>query len=209
LWAPLLAALLAGCFEEPVGREEYVRIWSAATLRAREKGTEPREEVDKILAVQSIELQTFRDAQVRWFGEETSLAVRREVRSVLETPKLPSRMDYVQARVKAYLRSRLLGTRFRDEIRRLAPRFGFSPEGFRMAERIWVGDAETDGEIRKEFERLRGAIDLGRPVWEAAVYDPRFGTEPAETWLWDFLEENTGRPVDPADWRALEELLGE
>jgi len=44
-----------------VSRKDYIRFWAMAELRAREKGTEPREEVVKILRGEGIDPEAFEE----------------------------------------------------------------------------------------------------------------------------------------------------
>ena len=44
-----------------IGRREYIDTWILATLRAREKGTEPIDELDKILKSSGIPRERFED----------------------------------------------------------------------------------------------------------------------------------------------------
>ncbi|GEM_PF-2795007 len=197
--------LFPGCGPEEIGRETYVRWWAVATLRAREKGTEPAEEVEKILEEEGVPVERMEAAHLRWFDEETNRAIRREVRRVLETPRLPSRGEYVGARVRAYLRSRIRGTPFREELRAVAGRFDCTPASFREAERIWAGDAETREEIRREYERLQGALNVSWSDWKSLRSGRRGPGSPPEARLADALEK---RGIDPGDWKAMEDLFG-
>ena len=201
----LLIVGCAGCPGPRVDREEYVQAWVLATLRAREKGTEPREELVKILHARGFSKDAFDDAQVRWFGKEVNEDIRKRIREALDTPGLPSRVEYVRARVLVYLRSRVRGTSFAEELRSFGREGNPDEAAFASAERTWVGDSETDREIDALAERLAGALNVSWETWTEITGDPRWGEEHSGDWL---EEELRRRGVTKADWAAAEGVHG-
>ncbi|MHC4598836.1 MAG: hypothetical protein ACYS47_07520 [Planctomycetota bacterium] len=195
----LLAAACGSCTGPHVGRAEYVQAWVLATLRAREKGTEPREELVKIISARGYSKEAFEEAQVRWFEKEVNEEILLKIREILDTPGLPSRVEYVRARVLIYLRSRIRGTPFAEELRTFGR--GRSEAAFAAAERIWVGDQETDLEIDALADLLAGALNVSWETWSEITNHPRWGDEQSEDWLEEELQR---RDVTQADWSAAE-----
>jgi hypothetical protein len=190
-----LAVLSGGCPGPRIGRDEYVQAWVLADLRAREKGTEPREELAKLLRAKSIPGEAFDEAQVEWFGREVNEEILRTIRETLDTPGFPSRSEYVRARVLVYLRARTHGTSFAEELRVIGRAGNPDEAAFAAAERIWVGDRETDEEI-----------DALHAAWETRnriIGDPRWEADPAGEWL---EEELRRRGISEADWAAAEAI---
>jgi len=199
----LVAFLVSGCGKKVLSRDRYVRIRIMATLRAREKGTAPEEELVALLESSGVPREVFEETRVRWFGRDSFQEIRRGLRSVLETPGPLSRTDYIQYRVRVYLRSRIRNTRFEIELQDLARVQGFTVQAFRAAEEIWRGESETDREIEELHESLVGARAVPWEVWEALTSRPEWSGESGEDWLDRELER---RGISRIDWSASEDL---
>lgn len=195
---------LSGCPERHPDRDDYVRLWTLATLRAREKGSVVGEELDKILDAEGITVRAFRHAQVEHFDEEAMDAVRRAVRRVLEGPEFLSREEYVRYRARAFLRATKLGLSLDHEIRALGERRGFPPSAFFAAQSVWVGDVETDMLLRRRFADMEGALNVSWSDWREITESPRWGEAGWDAWL---LEELENRSISVADWQVMEEAF--
>jgi hypothetical protein len=202
LIAPILIAA-SGCGHRTIGKDEYIETWILATLRAREKGTEPLDELDRLLGASGRSREEFDTAQVGWFGKETNGAIREGIRKTLNTPGLPSRLDYVNLRVRVYLRSRIRGTDFREELADYMEFQGRETTAFDAAAKIWVGDEETDEEIESVYGNLKGALRIDWRTWMEMSRHPLWSKRHTEDWLQEELDR---RGVSQTDWDAAEEV---
>jgi hypothetical protein len=204
LAALVLLAGAASCGKPPVDREAYADLWVRATLRALEKGTEPREELDRILACEGIRPEAFRDAQVEWFGEDTQEQVRQALRRRLEPSRFLPRMEYVRCRVIAELRSQIRGTAFSDEFQALGERRRHTLEAYEAARTLWEGDADTEREIGQARERLSGAVRVPFEAYRKITGSEEYNAPPESGLL---AEELRRRGIAAEDWKAMEEVF--
>ncbi len=154
----LSALLLQASCSKSVSRQEYVESWILASLRAFEKDTPVRSELMSIYRAAGLGEEDWKDAEGRWFAEETQAEINFEMLALLRARGNIGRSSYVLFRSLAYVRSRALQTGFGGEIEKLGARRGFSMQAWRAAERIWVGDGETDSDIMSRISRLESAI---------------------------------------------------
>jgi hypothetical protein len=199
----LTAFTASGCGKKALSREQYVHLRILATLRAREKGTGPEEELGILLGSSGISKEVFDETRVRWFCRGTFQEIRQGLRAVLDTPDLLSRQDYIQYRVRVFLRSRIRGTPFGGELEALAKARGFTVRSFRTAEEIWRGDEETDREIDETYAGLAGARAVPWNSWVEVTSRPEWSAMDGEGWLQRELER---RGIDREDWIAAEDL---
>ena len=181
-------------------------LWALASLRAREKGTEPREELDAILSLKGIRKGDFEDAQVRWFDEAAAEEIRAAIRRMLEPSRLLPRAEYVRFRAVAELRAEIRGSAFQEEISAMGRSRGFPPEAYRAARDLWEGDGDTE----REIERMRSSLESARRVpwaaWKEITADPGYAGLQGKEFLAGELRKR-GLAID--DWMAMEELFGE
>ncbi|MHC5040094.1 MAG: hypothetical protein ACYTHM_22530 [Planctomycetota bacterium] len=198
------AVIVGACQEGTVSRETYIQYWVLATLRAREKGTEPQEELGKILAFAGVSREVFEEAQVRWMEEETLQEIRQAIRKTLETADLPSRSEYVRARVLAFLRSRVRRTSLAEEVKTYGEVQGFSYASFQEASCVWTGDGETDVEIQQLYKNLEGGVTVSWEVWCDITSTPEWKAgRRSDPWFAERLEKHG---IRLEDWEAAEEI---
>jgi len=202
----LLPAAAWSCGKPPVSRAAYVDLWALASLRAREKGTEPREELDSILSAKGIRRGDFEDAQVRWFDEAAAEEIRTAIRRMLEPSRLLSREEYMRFRATAELRAEIRGNAFPEEISALGRTRGFPPEAYRAARELWEGDEDTEREIGRTRAALAGARRIPWAAWKEIAESPAYAGPQGEEFLAGELRKKN---LALEDWKAMEEIFGE
>jgi hypothetical protein len=208
VFAPFLLLPVASwsCGKTPVSRGAYVDLWALASLRAREKGTEPREELDAILSLKGIRKGDFEDAQVRWFDEAAAEEIRAAIRRMLEPSRLLPRAEYARFRAVAELRAEIRGSAFPEEISAMGRARGFPPEAYRAARDLWESDEDTEREIERIQSSLAGARRVPWAAWKEITADPGYAGSQGKEFLAGELRR---RSLAIDDWMAMEELFGE